>query len=173
MEMRGLCREDLPWLEKLYKSAFPEDERMPFRMMVRDNGRRNEIHVYTADGEPVGFTVIYSRRDPVYLAYLAVDETHRHEGIGSEIMRRLMAYCSDRVIAADIEECIPGAENEAERLARRQFYLNLGFTDPGIRYHFFGVDYEVVCCHGTVDRDAFAACVPWAGWAGHLMRFRS
>ena len=146
-------KEDKGWVRSLYGRAFPADERMPFSVLVHDDGRKNEIRVYLEEGVPVGFTVVFPYRDLVYLSYLAVEEDQRVQGYGGVILEQTGERYREKRIVVDIEECRDDAVNAAERRKRKAFYLRHGYESSGIYYHFYGVDYELLCAGGSLCRE--------------------
>lgn len=145
--------EDKAWVRSLYRKAFPADERMPFSVLLHENGRRNEIRVYLEEGLPVGFTVIFPYKDLVYLSYLAVEEDQRVQGYGGRILELTGERCRGKRIVVDIEECRDDAENAGERRKRKAFYQRHGYEPSGIFYRFYGVDYELLCSGGSLTKE--------------------
>ncbi len=77
-------------IKKLYKSAFPRNERAPFSLLIRqtDNGRDNFFAV-VEESEFIGLVYSISTEKLVYVFFLAVEEANRGKGYGSIILKKL------------------------------------------------------------------------------------
>ncbi len=144
MELRIAEEEHLKFIRKLYKTAFPKVERKPFSLILRQRAKGMlEIWVAT-DGEfPVGFAITAVSETLILLDYLAVSETVRSKGYGSEILKAL----SERYrapIFLEIEKPDANAKNQSERLARKSFYLRNGYHESGILVLLWGVKMEIL-----------------------------
>lgn len=65
---------------------------------------------------------------------------------------RLNADCKDRSYFEEIDE---KAENYAQRIRRKNFYLRNGFHKTGNYTLLWGNRFEVVCSAGKLRKDAF------------------
>ena len=97
-------------------------------------------------------------------AALLVDGVCRIENIPqisdvTLILKILQERYRDRRILIDIEELDPDAENSLEREKRMDFYIRSGFVSAGVFYRFYGVDYELLSCHGRVKKEDFQRLV--------------
>lgn len=138
---------DLSRLKRLYVSSFPRNERIPFRWL-RTQSQEKELNAYYDQDRLCGLSFLYFTEDLVYLSYLAISKEFRHQGLGSQILRQIVAEYSDRRIVVDIEE-VKGNDQVKEK--RRDFYCRNGFRQTDIIYHFFGVDYELLAANGKIN----------------------
>ena len=121
-------------IKELYESAFPENERAPFSVLVKKSRRENVDFKAYFDGETlVGMTYSVHQGNLTYLFYLAVPEALRGRGYGSEILQILKTMYPDHRIFLSMEEFRPDAPNYDIRLRRRAFYERNGYPLIGMR----------------------------------------
>lgn len=121
-------------IRALYESAFPENERAPFSVLLRKSRRKNVDFKAYFDGETlVGMTYSVHQDDLTYLFYLAVPEELRGQGYGSEILQLLKQMYPDHRIFLSMEEFRTDAPNYAIRLRRKGFYERNGYPLIGTR----------------------------------------
>lgn len=129
--------KDFPRLDEireLYESAFPENERAPFSVLVRKTRRKNVDFKAYFDGEAlVGMTYSVHEGDLTYLFYLAVPEGLRGLGYGSEILQILKKVYPGHRIFLSMEEFRNDAPNYPIRLRRKGFYERNGYPLIGMR----------------------------------------
>lgn len=119
-------------IKKLYESAFPVEQRIPFwalRLRAGMNGM--EIVSYSDEGTFCGFSCQVVTDDMVYIYYLAVDPELRDRGYGSQVLELIKQSHPGMPVALDIESRKRNADNAKQREARRAFYLKNGFTPTG------------------------------------------
>jgi GNAT superfamily N-acetyltransferase len=146
-------------VRKLYHDSFPEDERIPWFRLMNMLAERKLFHVYREDSRLVGISCIFPDTSISYLAYLAVVPERRNHGYGSEIMKELLRAYDGVPMVIDIEEPDEQAENNGERLRRRDFYIRCGFQPAGIFYHFYDVDYELLSYGGMITQQQFHSLI--------------
>lgn len=144
--------EDFRKVKQLYMRAFPDEERAPFLMLVL-KAKKKGVDFWTVrcDGQWAGMLYIVSRRDLSYIFYLAVSEECRGQGIGSAILRSARKLYKGRRLFLAIEELDRDAENYAERMKRRGFYLRNGFTELHRKLREGKVTYEILGTGGDVE----------------------
>ena len=145
----------LPRLEELYLSAFPENERAPFKKLARMS-RKPQVNFWDvwAEDEPAGLLYIVNSRDLSYIFYFAVKEELRGRGIGSAILGAVRKKYRGRRLFLGIEQLDEGADNYAQRLARRSFYIRNGFEPLGVKAVEGPVTFELLGIGGAVtDRE--------------------
>ncbi len=117
-------------IRELYESAFPKIERMPYSMLMRYSLKKEiDMWGYYDGARFIGFAYVMILGDYVYLLYFATKKELRCRGYGSAIVKDLMKTYPDKNMVLDIEPAVEDAENAAQRIRRRDFYLNLGFHD--------------------------------------------
>ena len=143
--------------EEINREAFPPDEYMPLSEMlaVQAQGEFDVLALF--DGETmVGFMVISADAETAYLFFLAIAKEYRAMGYGGQALqlyRTLYAQCQCTV---DLEPLDDAAENAAQRIRRRRFYLKNGFSPSGYALEYRGTAFELLCCAPPLHTAAFA-----------------
>ncbi len=144
--------ENLNKARKLYESAFPSEERMPFAFL--EKGYRKGIADFFAvyDG-PLFVGIIYVVLIGKYASvfYFAVDEKLRKKGYGSRILSSIKERYQNRTIFLDIEKIDEQAKDNGLRIRRKNFYNRNGFSSCGLFITEFGVNYEILTHNGNID----------------------
>lgn len=147
-----LFDNDRTAITALYEDSFPEDERMPYPMMVGMAMRKGmDMMLYYKDKKLCAMTYIATYGRLSYIFYLAVDKELRGRGLGTKLLRQIRRDYPDNNIILEIERLDPSAENNGERIRRKEFYKRNGFTECGRNVSYGGVDYEVLSSTGTLD----------------------
>ena len=123
-----------PELRRLYESAFPREERIPWDDLLRLVEKMPlEFAEYREGAELLGITIVYPRTRLSWFWYFAVPEDKRGRGVGQRILSALLARYEGRSAVLDMEDpAQPGASNAAQRRRRRDFYLRNGFRETGV-----------------------------------------
>ena len=150
--------EKFPEIERLYRAAFPREERVPMDTLLEADGPYDFIACY--DGAVLcGFYSALTFGDITHILFLAVEEKLRDHGYGSQILTEIgKAYAGNRVIL-DVEMVDPEADNNEQREQRIAFYLRNGYHHSGISYGWRGVMYEILILDGTISEEEF-----WNFW---------
>lgn len=150
--------EKFPEIERLYRAAFPREERVPMDVLLETDGPYDFIACY--DGAVLcGFYSALTLGDITHILFLAVEEGLRDHGYGSQILGEIKkAYVGNRVIL-DVEMVDPEAENNEQREHRIAFYIRNGYHHSGISYGWRGVTYEILILEGTISEEEF-----WNFW---------
>ncbi len=141
---------DLRRIKKLYRAAFPRDERKPFsvvpRQIKKGDAELFAINYDNGDGEFAGFALIATAKeaDIVMLSYFAVEEKLRGRGIGSAALKTLIERYSESRFILEIEAVNVPCDNLEAREKRRRFYLNNGMTSAGFTARVFATDLEIL-----------------------------
>ena len=143
---------DFSLIGRLYRSRlkndFARDELKPLSAIRRLWDRDAYDCFGLFRGEEILGYAFFVRIGKNYLFdYLAIEQGHRDEGLGSVFLRQLAACLTDA-------ECVVGevkdpdsAENAAERALRERrlaFYLRNGCLDTGLTSVVFGVAYRIL-----------------------------
>lgn len=148
----SLFDSDKAAVTALYESSFPEDERMPYKLMIAMALRRGmDMKLYYHGERLCAMTYICTYGKLSYIFYLAVDKALRGRGLGRRLLRQIRADYPGNNIILEIERLDPTAENNDERIRRKEFYRRNGFTECGRNVSYGGVDYEVLSSTGTLD----------------------
>lgn len=140
---------------RLLRAAFPPDEL--YNPANHPSGCSYPSSViYLIDGdEDIGLANIVGKEgdDLVYLAFLMIDEKHRGQGLGSEILR----FLKERYprIFLDIEPLFAGHPDLSIRKKRRDFYRKNGFFETNVTYTFLGLPWLVLSNNEHFETDDF------------------
>ncbi len=157
IEFKDLSRnlKEFKLVKKLYSKAFPKAEQDPF-LQLRFLAWRKKAHFYSiyCDNEWVGLTWIAPYKNVVFLNYIAISQEHRNKGIGSAVLEELKNRYPDKKIFLNIEEPDEKAENNEERIKRKQFYERNGFV-VATKCYDKGVNFLTLSANGKVtDEEA-------------------
>ncbi len=163
------------WLRlyRLYRSAFPREERKPFsiiRRMFREG--RTDVWCICRGKEFLGLATTVNGDGLILLDYLAVDCKAQGQGIGSEalaMLQQMYAHCG---LFVEIESTRETAPNREERLRRMAFYRRGGMEPLGVWADVFGVKMELLGSRCEMDFAAYQGFYktyysPWA--AKHIL----
>ena len=119
--------------KRLYFSAFPVIERIPFPMLKKaaENGGAKFFAVCD-EKDFIGMIYFVMLEGAALVFYFAVDEKTRNKGYGSRIL-------------SELKEKYP----ETRFFLRKAFYRRNGFEECGFRTGFL-VPYDVLSCGGKV-----------------------
>lgn len=95
--------------------------------------------------EPIGFCVILRNSECGYIYFLAIDSRLRSKGYGSAAIQELTRAYPNLQLVLDFEVIDESAENNAQRIRRRNFYLRNGFHETGNYTMLRNDRFEVVC----------------------------
>ena len=148
----------LEWLHayRLYRRAFPREERKPFSIIRRmHRAGRTDVWILQQGGQFAGFASTVNGDGVILLDYLAVAERFRGQGAGSAALTALCNAYPGQGLFVEIESPFADAKNRAERLRRRAFYERCGFLPSRTMADVFGVPMELLCHGCTMDFDAY------------------
>jgi len=97
-------------IKQLYETAFPEDEQIPWKDLMRLVEEMPLDFTAYYDGETfIGFTIVYPRKQFNWFWYFAVQEELRGKGYGQQILTQLIEkYKGQNVFVAMISTCVMG-----------------------------------------------------------------
>jgi hypothetical protein len=145
-----ILREPTSWLDwhklkKLYKKAFPLNERKPFQMIKQKAaGSETDVWLLDEEGEFLGLAITMNIDDLVLLDYFAIHGKKRGTGYGSEALQLLREKYGDKRFFLEIESVYEEAADLEMRKKRKHFYLKNGLSEIGIMTRLFGVDMELL-----------------------------
>lgn len=141
----NIFSRDYGKISRLYKTAFPADERAPMWFMALRSERENvDFWGLYADGKWVGLAYVISEGKASYLFYLALSEELRGKGLGSKAMESLKKHYAGQRLFLALEQLDESADNYAERQKRRQFYLKNGLKPLPLTIREATVIYDVM-----------------------------
>lgn len=130
---------------KLYQSAFPASEKKPFPMMLKMYRKgASDIWRFTREGKFAGLIITINGPEHILIDYLAVDDSQRGTGIGTEILPLMKAHYSDKGVFLEIESVYEDCDNLDQRLRRKAFYEKCGLQSMGVFVWLFGVKMELM-----------------------------
>ena len=147
----------LPELRALYERSFPANERRELTDLFSVFGDAHEMLVFVHEGRFAGFVSLLSLHDLTHILYLAIEDDLRGQGLGSEALRLIRAHKPTARILADLEDEVPGAANNAQRIRRMAFYRRGGYLPSSVRYAWRGEDYVMYVSGGELSSEEFEA----------------
>ena len=146
---------DRGYFEQINDEAFPPSERMRF----------DEIFAFAADTntdvlgiydnkKAVGFAVLLKNKECGYIYFLAIDSHARSKGYGSAALQKMLGVYPDLQLVLDFEVIDENAENNIQRIRRKNFYLRNGFHETGNYTMLRNDRFEVVCSGGELRKAA-------------------
>lgn len=132
-------------VKKLYRSAFPKEEQMPWWLLWLFSLREDMGVTAYYDGDAFcGMTVTVGVEEYLFVLFFAVAEERRGKGYGSEILTLLKRENPRRPIVLNVEPLDEQAENAAQRVSRMRFYERNGFFDTGYNIDEVGGTFRVM-----------------------------
>ena len=148
------------WLRiyKLYRTAFPKEERKPFSTIV-SKYRQGIFDVWCVcrDGKFSGIATTINHGDLILIDYLAICPDCRSQGIGSATLRLLQEKYADKDLLLEIESVYEDHPEKALRLRRKAFYLRCGMQPIKVMVNLFGVAMELMSFGRTVTFEEYLA----------------
>ena len=163
-------KKDIRNVRELYKQAFPKKERPPFYILLKKakKGKGSFCAVYDDDNF-IGLTHIVEGAQAVYLGFFAVTENMRGKGYGTLILESLKAQYNGKPIMVLIEQLDAKAQNYAQRVRRKNFYLRCGFKATGVKIKDFGLVYDLLSYGGYADAALYVSVMkPF--WGSFIFR---
>lgn len=140
-------------LGKIGREAFPPEEYIsPERFIGGDTA----VYKITEIGQACGYMCAALYDDLTYLFFFAVAADKRGRGTGSAALKAFIGLRPSVPVVVDPELAEKSADNYAQRLRRRNFYLGLGFSPTGKGMAYNGVSFELLCT-GRLNAEKFAA----------------
>lgn len=117
-------------VKKLYTSAFPKDERIPF-ILLKLLARKNKAKFYGIYDNKKFVGLIYNiyYKDIILIYYFAIDKESRSKGYGSKILEFIKQKYNKHRIVLSIEQIDKNSNNYKQRVKRKQFYIKNGFKE--------------------------------------------
>lgn len=159
-------KSDFRAIRKLFLSAFPAEERPPF-FLLRLKAKKSDMLAIRDGDDFVGFAYLICNRDLRYLFFFAITPEKRNMGYGTAVLELLKKrYQGERLFLAR-EQLDPTADNYEERIKRRQFYLQAGFSDLNCKITEMGVTFDVMSIGCTVSAEDYRLLM--SSWTGKFL----
>ncbi len=146
---------DRKYFEQINEEAFPLSERMGFDEIFdfASNTNTDVLGIYDED-KPVGFAVLLKNAECGYVYFLAINQRMRSKGYGGAAIQKMMNEYPELQLVLDFEIIDENAENNEQRLRRKNFYLRNGFHETGNYTMLRDERFEVVCNGGELNKTA-------------------
>ena len=132
-------------IKKLYKEAFPKNERFPFWILKHSiKSDKSTINAIIEDNKFIGMTYIVDCDNSFYLMFFAIEKESRNKQYGSRVLKDLNEKYG--TIFLSIEK---PKDTTSEK--SKKFYLKNGFHETNMYCSECGVDYEVLCNNKNFD----------------------
>lgn len=143
-------------IRRLYKEAFPISERKPFSIIksMAKRGKTDLWYLEDKDGF-AGLCATINGPDTVLIDYLAIAGKRRGQGVGTRVISSLLEHYKDYGVLIEIEEIDESADNNEERIRRRNFYLRAGFVPMNTHVKLFGVNMELLGVNCRLSFDEY------------------
>ena len=166
--------KDYKKISRLYRTAFPADERAPmwYMAMKAENENVDFWGIY-ADNEWTGLAYIINEGTASYLFYLALSEELRVRGLGSKAMKVLKSFYSNQRLFLALEQLDETAENSEERIRRRNFYLKNGLKPLPLTIREATVTYDVMGTGEVRPEDYEKMMRKYLGAASRLVEMKN
>lgn len=166
----NMFSKDYKKISRLYRTAFPADERAPTWFLAMKSGNDNvDFWGIYADREWVGLAYVISEGSASYLFYLALSESMRGRGIGSRALQSLLIHYEGQRIFLALEQLDEFADNFEERQKRRKFYMRNGFKPLSLTIREATVTYDVMSTGNVSPEEYESMMKKYLGAASRLV----
>ena len=132
------------FFEKLYITAFPEDERIEIDDLYELYAKGLiSIDLINHEDNNIGLAVIYLNDNIHLLSYFAIDPSLRNNGYGSRSLRLLKEKYEDLIIEIESTK-FKDADDYNLRNRRKAFYIRNGFKVLDTQVNYFGIEMELM-----------------------------
>ena len=139
-------------VKKLYLTAFPAVERLPYFPLVLNAHRRlANFYAYYDKDNFVGLVYLLENEEVIYLFFLAINPNIRSRGYGSAILQDIRNLAGKRPIILAMEPLDKTAENYHQRVKRVAFYEKNGFNITDYYYHEGTEVYQVMATDASLN----------------------
>ncbi len=166
----NLFSKDYGKISRLYKTAFPVNERAPMWFMTMKSGNENvDFWGIYSNRKWVGLAYVINEGSASYLFYLALSESMRGKGIGSRALQSLLIHYEGQRLFLALEQLDESADNFDERQKRRKFYMKNGLKPLPLTIREATVTYDVMGT-GNVKPDEYESMMKkYLGAASRLV----
>lgn len=170
LKRTNIFSRDYRKISRLYKAAFPANERAPMWLLAMKSENENvDFWGLYADGKWAGLAYVISEGSASYLFYLAVSERFRGKGIGSRALQSIIMQYGDQRLFLALEQLDKSADNYGERLRRRDFYLKNGLKPLPLTIREATVTYDVMGTGDVSPREYESMMKKYLGAASRLV----
>ena len=138
----------------LYLEAFPEEERIPWWLLMLNSQRRGIDLTAWIEGDTFcGLTASVTTERLHFLLFFAVAQPLRGQGYGSKLLPQLRKDYP--TVTLNVEPLLPDAPNYPQRKSRFDFYGRNGFVDTGYHVWEIGGKFRVLSTRQALDVPAY------------------
>lgn len=148
--------ENFKDIKRLYKRAFPAEERFPFWLLNKKAhpDRADFWAIYDRD-RFLGTAYVVKSESLAYVFYLAIQDGERGKGYGTQVIQNLKARYKDKTLFLALETPDENAPNNAQRIKRHDFYKRCGLTDMPFKIKEGPVIYSAMSAGGDISAEAY------------------
>lgn len=147
---------DYKSIKKLYKKAFPRNERAPFFLLMKKAKLSAADFWALYDEEKwVGLVYVIKSTGLAYIFYLAIKESERGRGYGRKAMDMIKSQYSGCRIFLALEQLDRAASNYEQRVSRHSFYEKCGLSDLPYKLKEATVVYAIMGVGGAVEPEEY------------------
>jgi hypothetical protein len=142
----------------LYKKAFTTAQLIP-TWILKFNLRKGKVgfNVLYADDTWIGLIYTTEFKDIVLVHFLAISESFRSGGYGGKVMDSMKVMHSGKRIVLNIEKLDKQEKNFEQRIKRKVFYENNGFSSSGYFVKEPGEKLEMLIFGGSINKEEIEA----------------
>lgn len=156
MKLTLLSQKNKKQFKKLYKEAFPINERKPFSLIIiAYKLRKTQILSIEKNNKFVGFFILAKSEDLIFIDYFAISESERNNGLGSEALAILKKSYPNKRIFLEVENPINNTDNFQQRIRRIKFYEKNEFVLQNIRVELSKNDFLLMSYNGIVSFEEY------------------
>ena len=145
--------------KKLFETAYSIERRIPFfALKLRSAMKGMDMTAYYEGSTYCGFSVVGSTDEGAYVYYLAASSEAHNADYSEQIVESLKSRYAETTLVVDVEAHSLKAANNAERAAKRKFYLSHGFAASGYGYKDAGV-FEILVHGEKLEPSAYSALI--------------
>ncbi|MEG1835683.1 MAG: GNAT family N-acetyltransferase [Oscillospiraceae bacterium] len=144
MTLANATQNDIEFIKKIYDEAFPKSEKKPFNVIEKKAEKGTVEILVIKNDKPLGLVITAIYEDCVLIDYFAIDKNCRGNGVGSEAIRLIKEKYSGKKIFLEIERLDETAENNNQRIKRKNFYIKNGLVETGAFARAFGIPMEIL-----------------------------
>jgi GNAT superfamily N-acetyltransferase len=154
--MKITANEKLRKAKKLYRDAFPKEERLPWWVLrLITTPKCASLTSYYIEDDFCGFTHTTITNDVVYIMFFAVQDELRGKGYGSAILEYLKQDNPGKPIILNVEPLDERADNVKQRIDRLRFYEKNGFYDTGYNIKEVGGTFRILSTSPILEPQSY------------------
>ena len=147
-------------IKKLYRQAFPLNERAPFWLLMRRAGSPSADFWALYDQKKwIGIAYVIQHGRLAYLFYSAICKEERNKGYGEKSIELLKEHYKGNCFFLALEKPDESAANYQQRLKRHAFYKKCGLSDMPYSLKEASVVYDIMGTGGSVEPEEYRELV--------------